>query len=66
MVAKPDRAGALIYALDLEHLAGSYETLLAMTRLHADTEHIALSGAAFQPIVHAIPGNSAAGIVVKT
>lgn len=66
MAGGPARAGALIYALDLERLAGFYATLLAMGRLHADAKHVVLSNVDFQLIVHAIPAQYASGIVVES
>jgi predicted enzyme related to lactoylglutathione lyase len=66
MAGGPARAGALIYALDLERLADFYETLLSMSRLHADAEHVVLSNADFQLILHAIPPPYASGIVVES
>lgn len=66
MAGGPARAGALIYALDLERLAGFYETLLAMGRLHADAEHVVLSNVDFQLIVHAIPAQYVSSIVVES
>lgn len=62
----PARAGALIYALDLERLAGFYATLLSMRRDHGDAEHVVLSNDDFQLIVHVIPAECATGIIVAT
>ena len=62
----PARAGALIYALDLEHLAIFYATILDMRRLVGDDEHVVLANADFQLIVHAIPPAYAEGIVIQS
>lgn len=56
----PARAGALIYAKDLERLSGFYRTLLGMRLLAADAHHHVIESADFQLIVHAIPPQIAA------
>jgi predicted enzyme related to lactoylglutathione lyase len=60
----PARAGALIYAKDLPRLSQFYQQLLTMRRRLADDEHHVLESADFQLIVHAIPPQIAAGIVL--
>ena len=62
----PARAGALIYALDLERLATFYERVLSMQRRVSDAEHVVLASDDFQLIVHAIPPSYRAGIVVSS
>ncbi|MFN7954332.1 MAG: VOC family protein [bacterium] len=62
----PARAGALVYALDLERLAGFYVALLGMRRLHGDDEHVVLANGDFQLVVHAIPPEYARGIVIQS
>ncbi len=62
----PARAGALVYALDLERLASFYATILDMHRLVGDDEHVVLANADFQLIVHAIPPAHARGIVTQS
>lgn len=51
----PARAGALIYAKNIEKLSGFYQVLFAMTLLKADAEHQVIESADFQLIIHAIP-----------
>ena len=51
----PARAGALIYAKDLQRLSGFYQQLLGMTLRHADAEHHVIDSADMQLIIHAIP-----------
>ena len=55
----PARAGALIFAKDLERLAGFYRTLLQMEQLHARPELIVLQSADIQLVIHAIPAHIA-------
>jgi predicted enzyme related to lactoylglutathione lyase len=51
----PARSGVVIYACDLERLAGFYETAIGMQRRVADAEHVVLASADTQFILHAIP-----------
>ena len=51
----PARAGALIYAKDLQRLSSFYQQLLGMTLLKADAEHHVIESADMQLILHAIP-----------
>lgn len=62
----PARAGALLYAKDLERLSGFYRELLDMKLLAADAEHHVLESADIQLIVHAIPPHVAETIAVST
>ena len=62
----PARAGALIYAKDLEGLAAFYERLLPMTRAHASKELIVLESPDFQLLVHAIPPHIAPTVIIKS
>lgn len=62
----PARAGALVYAKNLEQLATFYETLLSMVRLHASDELIVLESPDFQLLLHAIPPHIAATIVITS
>lgn len=51
----PARSGTVIYACDLERLAGFYEAALGMRRQFADAEHVVLSLPDAQMVLHAIP-----------
>lgn len=62
----PARAGALVYAKDLERLSGFYQRLLGMRLLHADAEHQVIESADLQLIIHAIPPQIAAGIAIAS
>jgi hypothetical protein len=62
----PARAGALLYAKNTESLAGFYETILSMMRLHASPELIVLESPDIQLLIHAIPPHIASSIVIKT
>jgi catechol 2,3-dioxygenase-like lactoylglutathione lyase family enzyme len=60
----PARAGAVLYAKDVERLAAFYETLLPMARVHADAEIIVSESPDFQLVIHAIPPHIASTIVI--
>jgi predicted enzyme related to lactoylglutathione lyase len=62
----PARAGALIYAKDLERLSHFYQTLLSMQLLSADAEHHVIESADIQLIIHAIPPHIAATFEIAT
>ena len=62
----PARAGCLIYALNLSTLAGFYETVLGMKRLHATEEIVVLQSPDMQLLVHAIPPQYAEGITISS
>lgn len=62
----PARAGALLYAKDVERLAAFYQTLLPMVRIHAAAELIVLESPDFQLVVHAMPPDRAAQVVVTS
>ena len=62
----PARAGALIYAKDLERLSGFYQQLLSMKLLRADSEHHVIESADMQLIIHAIPPHIAATFSIAT
>jgi predicted enzyme related to lactoylglutathione lyase len=65
-VIGPARAGALVYALDLERVATFYERVLSMQRRVSDAEHVVLASADFQLIIHAMPASCRAGMVVTS
>lgn len=58
------RAGVLIYARQLEEVSTFYERVLGARVLHADGEHKVLQSQDAQIIVHAIPPQYAASIVI--
>lgn len=58
----PARAGALLYASDIERLATFYEKLLNMSRRSVSAERIVLASPDFQLIVHALPPALAASV----
>lgn len=62
----PARAGALIYAKDLERLSAFYRELLAMTVLTADEQHQVIESTDMQLIIHAIPPAFAKDITIAT
>lgn len=62
----PARAGALIYAKDIERLSSFYRELLGMQLRHADAEHHVIASADMQLIIHAIPAHIAATITIVT
>jgi predicted enzyme related to lactoylglutathione lyase len=60
----PARAGALVYAKDLQRMSVFYQRLLPMTRLAADDEHHVLESPDLQLVVHAIPPHIAATFAI--
>jgi len=49
------RAGAVLFAKDLERVSSFYQHLLSMTVRHEDAEHQVLASPDFELIIHAIP-----------
>lgn len=62
----PARAGALIYARDLDRLSGFYQQLLGMKLLKSDAEHHVIESADMQLIIHAIPVHIAATVTISS
>ena len=62
----PAAAGVLIYAKDFQSLAGFYERVLGMRRLHKDAHVIVLESAALQLVIHALPAEIAARVKIGT
>lgn len=58
------RAGVLIYAKQLEEVSTFYERVLGARVLHADNEHRVLQSQDAQIIIHGIPPQYAASIVI--
>ena len=65
-MAGPARAGLFIYAFDMQRLAGFYEAVAGMRRLHASTELVVLQSADLQLLVHQTPPQYARDIVITT
>ena len=62
----PARAGLFIYAKDLARLAGFYETVLGMSRLHGSEELVVLETDDIQLVVHAMPPHVASKITITS
>ncbi len=62
----PARAGALIYAKDLQRLSNFYQQLLAMRLQHADAKHHVIASDDMQLIIHAIAAHIAATLEIST
>lgn len=64
----PARNGLFLYARNLERLAGFYQSLLAMSRVHASAELVVLQIPAsdMQLVIHAIPVPIAATITITS
>lgn len=62
----PARAGLFIYARELGRVAGFYESLLGMSRLHASAELVVLQSQDVQLVIHQVPDAVAAGIVIES
>ncbi len=60
----PARAGAFIYAKDLQRVSLFYQQLLSMTPLYADAEHHVLESPDIQLLVHAIPPHIASTVEI--
>jgi predicted enzyme related to lactoylglutathione lyase len=62
----PARAGALIYAKDLERLSTFYRQLLGMKLLKADDTLHVMESPDFQLLIHAIPPHIAATFTIAS
>ncbi len=62
----PARAGAVVYAKDLQRMARFYQALLQAQTLHEAPDHVLLQSDGLQLVVHAIPAHIAATITVTT
>jgi catechol 2,3-dioxygenase-like lactoylglutathione lyase family enzyme len=60
----PAPAGLFVYAKTLATMAAFYETLLAMTRVHASDDLVVLQSPDIQLVLHAIPRHIADEIVI--
>lgn len=63
---QPARAGLFIYAKDLERVARFYEAIAGMRRLRSDAELVVLDNADIQLLVHLIPAQFAAKVLIAT
>lgn len=61
----PASAGLFVYAKSLATMVAFYETLLAMTRVHASDDLVVLQSPDFQLVLHAIPRHIADDIVIE-
>lgn len=64
----PVRNGVFVYALDLERLAGFYQAVLGLRRVHATAELVVLQpqDSDIQLVLHAVPAPIAATITITT
>lgn len=62
----PARAGLFIYATDVGRVAGFYQSLLGMSRLHASAELVVLQSRDVQLVVHQVPASIAAAISIDS
>ncbi len=62
----PAQAGLFLYAKDLGRLVAFYESILAMSRLHASEDMVVLQCQHVQFIVHRIPAHIATEIEVAS
>lgn len=62
----PARAGLFVYAVDTQRIASFYESIGGMSRLHETPELIVLESPDIQLLVHLVPEQFAADIVVSS
>jgi predicted enzyme related to lactoylglutathione lyase len=62
----PAKAGLFIYAKNLSRLAGFYETLLGMSRVHSTPDLVVLRSPDIQLVLHAIPAAIAASFSISS
>ena len=62
----PARAGLFLYAIDFVRVASFYEAMLGLARIHSDESITVLEGDGVQLVVHAIPPDIAATIVMSS
>ena len=65
-MAGPAPDGLFVYACDMERVAGFYQAVLGMTRLHASAEIVVLQSSHIQLLIHATPAPIAATIVITS
>ena len=57
---------AVIFAKDVNGLAGFYRNVLEMTEVQADADHVVLEAEGFQLVIHGIPAAIAASFEIST
>lgn len=62
----PARAGAVVYAKDLDRVSAFYRALLSMTLRQHDADHHVIESADMQLVVHAIPPHIAATFTIAS
>jgi predicted enzyme related to lactoylglutathione lyase len=62
----PARTGVLFYAKDPARLSAFYERILGAVVVHADAEHRVLRSADAQLLIHAIPEQYSADIIIAS
>jgi len=63
---QPASSGVLIYAKQLERMSIFYQRVLGLREVHADAMHRVLSGADTQLLLHALPPQVAAQVVIAS
>jgi predicted enzyme related to lactoylglutathione lyase len=61
-MTQPPRAGAVLYAKELDRVAAFYRAVLGFAAVDRDAEHVRLEAHAFQLVVLQMPSQVAAGI----
>jgi catechol 2,3-dioxygenase-like lactoylglutathione lyase family enzyme len=55
-VSDESRTGGVLFARQLDRVAAFYSTVLGLTEVHRDDDHILLESPAFQLVVHRMTG----------
>ena len=63
---QPANTGVLIYAKQIERMSIFYQRVLGLREVHADAIHRVLSGADTQLLLHALPPQVAAQVVIAS
>jgi predicted enzyme related to lactoylglutathione lyase len=63
-VTDDSRAGAVLYAKDMDKVASFYAAVLSLTAVDRDDEHVLLESPAFQLVIRAMPAHVAATIQI--
>lgn len=61
----PAQAGLSIYAREMERLAGFYEAILGMTKIHESPDVAVLQSPDIQMVVHRMPEERVAEVVIE-
>ena len=62
----PARAGVILFAKDVSRIAGFYEALWSLERTHARADLVVLTAPDFQLVVHGMPPEIAANVVITS